>query len=460
MIRTLLQIRWLNLKRDYVGLGLTFILPIVFFSIFATIFGGMNTGGGGGARRAIVVDQDQTEISERFIGAIDKLEALRVVRAPAATEETPEPEPYTRESASAAVRRGDYSVALVILPDFSERFGSFGSTNEDHVELIYDASNPVAKFTVSGLMQAAAMTAAPDILMERGLGYLEQYGGALTPAQRDAVEAVKPALRGEESWDELEADGTANGGGVGEPNDTGESTETGDSGTGSDIGGLIQVRATDVRGEEYDMVSYYAAGISVMFLLFSVVNGAGGSLLEEQESGTLERLLSSHVGMKTLLLGNWLFFTIVGIAQVALMFIWGAFGFGLSLWTPNHLAGFIVVTLLTGAAAAAFGLVLATLCRSRAQLGGMSTIIILIMSALGGSMVPRFIMPAFMDDVAKFTFNGWALDGYLKVFWHDDPDATMLQSLIALWPQLLVLAGMTIAFLAVARMMARRWETV
>jgi ABC-2 type transport system permease protein len=133
--------------------------------------------------------------------------------------------------------------------------------------------------------------------------------------------------------------------------------------------------------------------------------------------------------------------------------------FGLDLFTLNHLVGFIAMTLFTGAAAAAFGIVLATLCRSRAQLGGMSTIIILIMSALGGSMVPRFVMPAFMNDVAKFTFNGWALDGYLRVFWHEKEDAGLVESLIWITPQLAVLAGMTVAFLLIARLVARRWET-
>jgi len=40
--------------------------------------------------------------------------------------------------------------------------------------------------------------------------------------------------------------------------------------------------------QQHSMVAYYAAGIGVMFLLFSMA-GAGGALIEEQESGTLER---------------------------------------------------------------------------------------------------------------------------------------------------------------------------
>jgi ABC-2 type transport system permease protein len=56
-----------------------------------------------------------------------------------------------------------------------------------------------------------------------------------------------------------------------------------------------------------------------------------------------------------------------------------------------------------------------------------------------------------MQKIGLVTFNAWALDGYLKVFWRNAP-------LTALWPQLLVLALLTAVFLAVARTLARRWE--
>ena len=101
------------------------------------------------------------------------------------------------------------------------------------------------------------------------------------------------------------------------------------------------------------------------------------------------------------------------------------------------------MTVATCAAAAAFGIIFATACRSRAQLGGLSTIVILIMSALGGSMVPKFAAPAVFEVTGLFTFNGWALDGYLKVFWHDDPTTSLPQALWSLAPQLAVLIGMT-----------------
>ena len=57
-----------------------------------------------------------------------------------------------------------------------------------------------------------------------------------------------------------------------------------------------------------------------------------------------------------------------------------------------------------------------------------------------------------MQKFGLVTFNAWALDGYLKVFWRNAP-------LWQLWPQVAVLAGLTGGFLIVARLLARRWES-
>jgi ABC-2 type transport system permease protein len=206
------------------------------------------------------------------------------------------------------------------------------------------------------------------------------------------------------------------------------------------------MRTNDQRGS---LVSFYAAGVGVMFLLFSSVGAAGGALLDEADSGTLERLLSTNLGMTGVLTGKWIFLALVGFAQLTVMFVWGQVVFGLPLLT--HIPGFIVMTLVTAAAAAALAIALATIARTRAQLSGFSTILILTMSALGGSMFPRFLMSENMQKAGLLTFNAWALDGYLKVFWRN-------AALWELWPQVAVLVALTLVFLAGARILARRWE--
>jgi ABC-2 type transport system permease protein len=429
MIRTLLAVGWLNLKRDYVALVLTFVLPIVFFSIFAAIFGGIGSAAAGGTDgvTVVLVDQDGTELSRRIADALRAEPALAVISGEPGIEE-----------ARALVRQGDAPVAIILPKGYADAFGDpfSGTTSGVAVELLFDESDPVAVQIARGMLMKTTMAAAPDLMMSRGVDMLETFGGELTDSQRAAVDAARQMMRNPGAKQE--------GGASGEP---------------------VKIILTNVR-EKVDsgepggasMVAYYAAGIGVMFLLFSMA-GAAGSLLEEEESGALERLMAGRMGMGTLLLGRWLFFALTGLAQITVMFTWGWLVFGLDLITANHLAGFVLMATVTAAAAAGFGIMLATICRTRAQLGGISTVVILIMSALGGSMVPRFVMPAFMDTTALFTFNGWALDGFLKVFWFDVPDAGLGATVQDILPELAVLALMTCGFLLLARVLARRWET-
>jgi len=447
MIATILRTHWTNLKRDRTALLVTFLVPLGFFSIFAMIFGGMSapmgkSGASSGMRsiRVLAADLDDSKTSRGLLEALDRQEGVEVERAPRAGADEAPLAPYDRDSAHAAVRAGRAPVALVIPVGFSDRFGDFVNRPEA-IELLYDASNPMAPQAVAGMLQGAAMQAAPTRLMDQGFNWLSEAGGGLTDEQAKAIEEARTYVQA----DAQPSSGTDGVGGM---------------------TGLVEVKNTDVRetdepretARSFPMIAYNASGIAVMFLLFSMA-GVGGVLLDDQDRGTLERLLISPLGMNRLLMGNWLFAFLLGMAQVVLMFLLAALAFGLELFTLNRLVGFGLVTTAMAAAGAAFGMVLATLCKTRAQLNGLSTLVILLMSAAGGSMVPRFLMPEFMETTALFTFNGWALDGYLKVFWYDTPGATLMEATTELMPQLAVLALMALAFLALARLLARRWET-
>jgi ABC-2 type transport system permease protein len=185
-----------------------------------------------------------------------------------------------------------------------------------------------------------------------------------------------------------------------------------------------------------------------MFIMFSAA-GAGGVLIEETENGTLERVLTSGLGMTGLLGSKWLYLTTLACMQICVMFVWGMLVFHLPLL--EHLPGFAIMTVCTAGAAAAFGLVLATLSRTRQQLSGLANLLVLSLNALGGSMFPRFLMSEQLQKLSLVGFNAWALDGYLKVFWREAP-------LVALLPQVGALLGFTVLFLVLARRLARRWE--
>jgi len=215
-------------------------------------------------------------------------------------------------------------------------------------------------------------------------------------------------------------------------------------------GALLSVTTRDVIGENKDspMISFYAAAIGVMFLLFTA-SGAAGSLLDEVENGTLDRVLSSRVTMTTLLAGKVVYSTLLAFSQLVLMFLWAWAVFKLDFL--SHIPGFVVMGVSTAFAVGAFGILLASVCRTRAQLGALSTLVILVMSSIGGSMFPRFLMPEAMQKAGLLTINAWAIDGFTKVFWRDEPVSN-------LWPQVLVLLTAGVALFAIARKLAQRWD--
>jgi ABC-2 type transport system permease protein len=451
-IPMMLWMAWTSLKRDRVVLMLTFALPIAFFSIFVGIFGSSVSGGGGMSKvNVALVDLDNSANSQRFVKALQKEGGLRIITTVAAGESTL---PMTREGAEGMVKDGDASVGVVIPRGFGESFGSFnfaGSDGDadraDAVEILADKQrDPVAPQVVAGLMQKAAMTGAPDLLISNGIGQFEKYAGGLTPEQRAAMDKWIPELREEVDREDAAATQPATQAASGD--------SAGGDAASSGFDGLVKVNVVNVqqdhRSDWEAFVSFQVAQTAVMFLLFSMA-GAAGSMLDEQENGTLERLLSSNMGMGGVLAGKWLVIALIGVAQLAVMFLWAWKPFGLSLFTPHHLAGWAIMSFATAAAGAGFGMVLATMCKSRGQLSGLSTIIILIMSAIGGSMFPRFMMSEQLQKIGLFTFNAWALDGYGKVFYDNLP-------LTELWPQVSVLVGLAAAFMFVARLLARRWE--
>ena len=424
MISAIVRTSLTALRRDRAALALSFLLPIAFFSIFAVIFGGQHNSTSRIA--VIVVDEDRSPASHQLSQALQREGSLNVTARPAAKKGIQPPD-YTAATAEDAVKSGDAQVALIIPHGFGQNPVSFGPVESGAgIQLLNDSSDMIAPQMVAGLLQKAAMTAMPAVMAEQGAQYTGKYIGGFTPEQQKRMDANLALLKQHESAP------SANG-----------ATAANPSG-----GGLIPVHPRAVVGENKDMVSFYAAAIGVMFLLFTA-SGSAGSLLDEADSGTLDRVLSSHVTMTTLLGGKLVFNTLLAFTQLVVMFLWAWAVFHLDF--RNHVTGFVVMGVCTAFAVAAFGMLLASICRTRAQLGAVSTLSILIMSSVGGSMFPRFLMPPAMQKAGLLTINAWAIDGFTKVFWRDLPVS-------ALWPQVAVLLGIGTALFLIARRVARRWE--
>ena len=424
MILPIVRTGLIALRRDRGAFALSFVLPIAFFSIFAVIFGGHRDSTP--RVKVIVVDEDRSAASQRLIRGLEREGSLVVKKQPAAKDGVEQAD-YTAATAEAAVKDGTAPVALIIPHGFGENPIAFGAPGENRptIQLLKDSSDLIAAQVVTGLLQKVAMTAMPDLMAEQGSKYLGRFAGGLTPEQRKRIDEGLEQLRRLENSDD-------------------QSSASGDSNRGMPVA----VATRDVVGQSRDMVSFYAAAIGVMFLLFTA-SGASGSLLDEAESGTLDRVLSSRVTMGNLLAGKLVYSMLLAFSQLVVMFVWAWLVFKVD-FIP-HIPGFVVMGLSTAFAVGAFGMLLASICRTRAQLGPLSTLVILLMSSVGGSMFPRYFMSESMQKAGLLTINAWAIDGFTKVFWRDEP-------ISHLWPQVMVLLSIGVVFWAVARRLARRWE--
>ncbi|HEY0265093.1 MAG TPA: ABC transporter permease, partial [Granulicella sp.] len=276
MIFSIVRTAWAGLRRDGGALALSFVMPVVFFSIFAVIFGGQRDGT---ARvSVIVVDADNTAVSQRLVQGLVREGSLKVKLRPEPKKSVEQPL-YTPQTAESAVKDGTASVALIIPAGYDANPISFTKDeNSPQIEMLRDNSDAIAPQMVMGLLQKVGMTVMPDVMMQQGMKYFDQYSGGLTPEQRKLIDENQANLR--DRLAKQEANGNT------------------DSSTG--MGNLVPVKERAVVGENKDMVSFYAAAIGVMFLLFTTT-GAAGSLLDEAESGTMDRVLSSRVTMTSLL---------------------------------------------------------------------------------------------------------------------------------------------------------------
>jgi ABC-2 type transport system permease protein len=400
MIWTVVQTSWRRLKNNRSELLLTFVVPILFFSIFAMIFGSRGGSSSGTPKiKVAIADTSDTSISKRATELLREQQSLRLAdrrtsRPLFREEKSIESEATTVSLATAEdlVRRGMVSAAIVFEPNL-ERGSAMPA-----IRILTDSYDQVASQVVTALVQRAIMTAASaDTKSVRPAS----FNGSLPAAMPNLSKPPEIAL-------------------------------------------------VDVLGgkKTNPIISMYAAGIAVMFVLFSATT-ASGSLLEERENSTLDRLLCSRLTMDQLLLGKWAYLTTIGVIQISLMFLWGSLVFEIELL--RHWEAFAAMTVVTAGAAASFALFLASLCKTRTQLGWISTIVILTMSALGGSMVPRYLMSENIQRVGMITFNAWALEGYNKVFWRD-------LGLRDLDWELGVLTLSAMVFIVAARGFAVRWE--
>lgn len=405
MTLAILRAAFLLLLRDRGALLMALVVPVVFFMIFAEIFA--TAAGDQLQLRIAIVDEVNSDESTRLLAALTAEPAIR-----------PVPAELTRESARDQVRRGTADVGLIIRAD-GENLATASGLAAPPLLLLVDPSRSVTATVLTGHLQRAYFKALPDLAVGRVAELIGTEFTTFTPDQQAEIAAGLRGLR------------------------AGAGTERPAGWTFDEL-----VERDNVAGQNAALnnVAYYAGAVAFMFLLFAAAQSALG-ILDDQEAGILDRIAAGPGGIDVVVNGRFLFIVLQGLVQTCLIFGVAWLGYGVDL--PGNFGPWAMISVSSAVLAAGLGLLLVTACQTRAQAQVLPTVVILIMSAIGGSMVPRFFMPHWLQQLGWATPNTWALEAYSGVFWRSEPALQLVPICFSLF-------GIGIAALGLSHWFGRR----
>jgi len=167
------------------------------------------------------------------------------------------------------------------------------------------------------------------------------------------------------------------------------------------------VSDVSAQTKELDTKSFFAAGMAVFFLFFTVQFGVT-SLLEERSEGTLARLLAAPISRASILGGKLLVSFLLGVISMAVLVVATSLLFGANWGNPLGVA-----VLIVAAIASAMGIMslLATLAKNAEQAANWQSVVSVVLGLLGGTFFPVSQAPGVLSTLTFVAPQAWFLRG-------------------------------------------------
>lgn len=408
-------IRFLNDKPSVI---LTFIVPMALIVIFGSIFGG--SGGPRGKVNIILVNESNTPISRILESKLDSAKSLRIIKK-YLPENGKDSLKFDEAVAKEYVKTGKISAAVVMPQDF---FTDTSSTLR--FKFYYDPKNEIESSIIQGQMQQTIMTQVPrliPVLMRRQA--VEYIGSDSTTMFVRSLGTIV------ENYFDVSADSFIQSITRIDTTELMQNTESDSTEENQMMGNFIEFESEQLVGQEISNpgLTRSVGGWAIMFLLFSLT-GAATSLFEEKQEGSLKRLLCMPVSRSQILWSKYIYTMLLGIVQLYVLFIFSWAFFDVDVFS-NFLNLFVVI-IASVAAAVSFGMLITSVAKTINQANGISTLVILIMSAVGGSWFPVTLFPDWMQAISKATLTYWSVEAFLQVLWRQAPFSAIVPNILIL----------------------------
>ncbi|MEH7076274.1 ABC transporter permease [Neobacillus drentensis] len=175
---------------------------------------------------------------------------------------------------------------------------------------------------------------------------------------------------------------------------------------------VLKEKTISAKTKPVGSFQYYAAAMSVMFLLMTVVQGVTAMILEKEQD-VYKRLLTTNLTYTNYLSGKMLGLMMISLAQAFIIILGTKLLFDVD-W-GSSIYGLILMTFAFVFNACGLGILAGSFIKSEKVFNVAGSFGTQIMSALGGSMVPLYFFPDWVLWVTKLLPNGLALQTYLDL---------------------------------------------
>jgi len=421
----------LLLLRDRGGLALLFLMPMVLVLVVSLVQNNILKATGEGSLQVLLVDNDRGEFGRRIAETLRATGAVQLI-------DNRNGASFTVVEARQLVTDGRYQFCLVI-PD-----GTSEAVRRRARVLAREAFGTAETFTVSPGEGAA--------VVELGIYFDPTVQGVFRSVLSNALRRVVLALEIEEKARMLaevfpeEVESRLGQGlglrplpGAGGPKVTFNWQDE----------PLLAVRERIAAGEAVAFPDAVQQNVPAwtLFGMFFIVVPLSGSLIRERQEGTLQRLLTLPVSALTLLGGKLVAYVLVAVVQACLMLLVGKLVlplFGTPVLTlGDDLPALLLLILACALAATGYGILVGNLVRSYEQASMFGPVSVVVAAALGGIMVPAYVMPRAMQAVSAWSPLAWGLNGFHELFVRHG-------TLREIWPNIFSLLGFFAVCLAIS----------
>ena len=182
----------------------------------------------------------------------------------------------------------------------------------------------------------------------------------------------------------------------------------------------------------------------LIFSMFFVVIPLSTTFIVEKQHGTLQRLKTLPVSDGYFLLGKIVPYIIINLIQTVLMFLVGIYlvpaAGGQALQLADNAWLLIPMSMSISVLAISIAMLIAVRVNTTDQattIGGVSN---LLLAAVGGVMVPTYVMPEAMKNISGYSPMNWGLEGFLTVLLREGSFSDIL-------PEMMKLVSLSVIFL-------------